>query len=198
MAKRKVNPGRSRGQKNLIRVDGGYVNQYGVYFTEEQRGELIKAVNRSNYQRKKMIAEEDSLNPKNSQLRLMGKESDFIISHQSKNMQRFKTMQEYERFMDKQSRIQSGEYQLEKARLYKRNFMEALKTTYGDDAKDIIMKVRMMKPEEYMRKVASDEKLEIRYVPSDMKVSGRLEQLRASLGMKPKDDYVDEFYEIPD
>lgn len=188
--------GRQPGRQNLKKVDGGYRNQHGVTFTEEQKKALDRAVNRSNYQRKKMMAEEDKLNPNAPQLRLMGKESDYIISRQSKSLQRFKSMEEYERFMDKQARIQSGEYLLDKARLYKRNFMKSLEETYGDEAKDIIMKVRMMKPEEYMKKVASDEVLEIRYVPSDMLVSGRLNQLRAALGMKLKEDWFTEEHDV--
>ena len=188
--------GRQPGRKNLVRVDGGYRNQHGVTFTAEQKKALERAVNRSNYQRKKMIAEEDSLNPNANQLRLMGKESDYIISRQSKSMQRFKSLEEYEQFMDKQARIQSGDYFLEKARLYKRNFTTSLLETYGDEAKDIAMKIRMMKPEEYMKKVASDEVLEIRYVPSDMLVSGRLNQLRAALGMKLKEDWPDEEFDV--
>lgn len=188
--------GRQPGRKNLKRVDGGYQNQYGVTFTEEHKKALEKAVNRSNYQRKKMMAEEEKLNPHASQLRLMGKESDFILSRQSKSLQRFKSMEEYDQFMEKQARIQSGEYLLDRARLYKRNFMKSLLDTYGDEAKDIVMKVRMMKPEEYMRMVAANEELEIRYVPSDMYVSGRLNQLRSILGMKLKDDWVDEEYDM--
>ena len=195
--------GRQEGRKNLKRVNGGFQNQHGVTFTPEQKRALERAVNRSNYRRKKMIAEYDEAGitstkkPDPNQLRLMGKdESDFIISRQSKSMQRFKSMEEYEQFMDKQARIQSGDYLLEKARLYKRNFMTSLTETYGDEAKDIVMKIRMMKPEEYMKKVASDEVLEIRYVPSDMQVSGRLNQLRAALGMKLKDEWFDEEYDV--
>lgn len=190
--------GRNPGRKNLTKTELGYLNQYGVQFTEEQKRALERAVDRSNYRRKKMIAEVDKVDQNANQLRLMGKESDFIISRQSKSLQRFKSMEDFERFMDKQDRIQSGEYLADRARMYKQNFSKALLETYGDEAKDIVMKVRMMKPEEYIKMVAEDEVLEIRYVPSDMKVSGRLNQLRAHLGMKLKEDWVDEIYEIPD
>lgn len=188
--------GRKPGTKNLKKVDGGYKNQYGVIFSEGQKKALERAVNRSNYKRKKMLAEEDKLNPNANQLRLMGKESDFIISRQSKSLQRFKSMAEFESYMDKQARIQSGEYLVEKARLYKRNFTKSLLETYGDEAKDIAMKIRMMKPADYMRMVASNEVLEIRYAPSDMPLSGRLNQLRAALGMKLKEEWVDEEFNI--
>lgn len=187
--------GRQTGRKNLKKVPGGFQNQHGVIFTQEQRKALERSVARSNYQRKKMKAEEDKLNPNASQLRLMGKESDFIISRQSKSLQQFKSMADYDKFMRKQERIQSGEHFLDKARLYKRNFIKSLLDTYGSEARDIAMKIRMMKPADYMRKVAADETLEIRFVPSDAKVSGRLNQIRAALGMKLKDEWNEEEFD---
>ena len=198
---RQYRGGREKDVKNLRRVDGGYKNQHGVTFTEEQKKALERAVNRSNYRRKKMSVEfygpPTTKRPDPNQLYLMGADhSDFIISRQSKSLQRFKSIEEYEQFMDKQARIQSGEYFRDKARLYKRNFITSLMETYGDEAKDIAMKIRMMKPEEYMKKVASDEVLEIRFVPSDMLVSGRLNQLRAALGMKLKDEWLSEEFDV--
>ena len=190
--------GRGTGKKNLKKVDGGLQNKHGVVFTPEQKKALERAVDRSNYRRKKMLEHEMRENPEQAQLsdlRTMGKESVYSISRQSKSLQRFKSMEEYEAYMDKQARIQSGEYQLERARHYKKNFIDSLLDTYGDEAKDIAMKVRMMKPDEYMLKVAGDEVLEISFVPSDRKVTGRLNQLRAHLGMKLKPEWPDEIEE---
>lgn len=187
--------GRQKGRRNLERVDGGLKNQHGVVFTEAQKKALERAVNSSNRKRKKMMAEEDKLNPNAPQLRLMGKESDFIITRQSKSLQQFRSMADYENYLKKQQAIQSGEYLRDRARLYKRNFTNALLNTYGPEARDIAMKIRMMKPEEYMKMVAANEELEIRYQPSDMKQTGRLNQLRTILGMRLKDDGFDEEYE---
>lgn len=186
--------GRTPGRKNLKRTDGGFQNQYGVTFTEEQKKALERAVNRSNYRIKKQVAEVDALNPNNAQLRLMGKESDFIITRQSKSLQRFKSMADYEAFMDKQARIQSGEYLEERTRLYKRNYMKALDNIFGDDAKDVKMKVRMMKPEQFRKLVESDELAEIGYIYDPSARAGKLNQIRASFGMKPKEE--DLFSEI--
>lgn len=180
--------GRQEGRKNLKRVDGGYQNQHGVTFTEEQKKALEKAVNRSNYRRKKQLAEVDRLNPNHAQLRLMGKESDFILSQQSKSLQRFKSMEDYEKFMDKQARIQSGEYLEDRTRLYKRNYMKALDNVFGDDAKDVKMRVRMMKPEKFRELVESDELAEINYIYDPSAKSGKLNQIRASFGMKQKEE----------
>ena len=185
--------GRQPGRSNLQKNAGGTVtNKHGVTFTEQQKKDLERSVARSNYIRKKQTAEVDKLNPQHNQLRLMGKQSDYILSRQSKSLQRFKSMEEYTAYMDKQARIQSGDYMADKARLYKRNFTSSLLETYGDDAKDIAMKIRMMKPEEYMKKVAENEELEISYTPSKQKREGRLNQLRAALGMKLKEEWGDE------
>ena len=180
--------GRSPGRKNLQKVDGGLRNQHGVTFTPEQKKALERAVDRSNYQRKKMLAEEERLNPNAPQLRLMGKESDFIISRQSKSLQRFKTMEDYEAYMDKQARIQSGEYLVERTRLYKRNYMQALDNVFGEDAKDVKMKVRMMKPEDFRKMVMRDELAEIGYIYDPSAKAGRLNQIRATFGMKQKEE----------
>ena len=181
--------GRSKDIKNLIRTDGGYTNQHGVTFSEEQKKALERAVNRSNYQRKKMLAEAEALNPHKTQLRLMEKEeSDFIISRQSKSLQQFKSMEAFERFMDKQERIRTGEYLDDATRLYKSNYMQALENAFGDEAKGIKMKIRMMKPEEYRKMVENDEFLEIGYLYEPDAVEGKLSQIRRSLNMKPVED----------
>lgn len=180
--------GRQEGIKNLTRVEGGYKNQHGVTFTEEQKKALERAVNRSNYQRKKQLEEVKKLRPQQSQLLTMGKESDFILSRQSKSLQRFKTMADYEAFMDKQARIQSGEYLEDRTRLYKRNYMKALDNVFGDAAKDVKMKVRMMKPDQFRQLVESDELAEINYVYDPQAKAGKLNQIRASFGMKQKEE----------
>lgn len=188
--------GRVEGKKNLKRVDGGYINKHGVYISEEQKKALERAVNKSNYRRKRDMAIEIDINKGKKDipnLRTMGRESVYSISRQSKSLQRFHSQAELEAYMDKQHRIHTGEYQLERARAYKRNFIESLLDVYGPDAMDIAMKVRMMKPDEYMRLVASDEVLEISYVDSDSYVNGRLNQLRAHLGMKLKDEHINEY-----
>ena len=189
--------GRKKGLPNLKKVDAGYQNQYGVTFTPEQKKALERAVDRSNYQRKKMLEKEGQLDrvvkgkptgQKVSQLQLMGKESDFIIARQSRSLQRFKSLEDYEVFMDKQARIQSGDYLLEQTRHYKRNHMKALENVFGDDAKDVIMKIRMMKPEQYRELIQKDEMLEVSYVYDPSARAGKLNQIRASLGMKQKDE----------
>lgn len=198
--------GRKKGLPNLQRTDGGYINQHGVFFTDEQKKALERSVQRSNYQRKKeleKIAQQPHvvggrvMSKDGRQLQTMNKENDLIIARQHRSLQKFQSMEDYEKFMRKQEAIQDGTYAVDKMRLYKRNFTESLLETYGDEAKDIAMKIRMMNPKDYMRMVASDEVLEIRFVPSDEKVQGRLNQIRAAMqrygvNIKLKEDWPDE------
>lgn len=183
-------PGRKEKIPNLKKVEGGFQNQYGVTFTPEQKKALENAVRRSNYARDKQIKAEDALvtpsGRSNAQMRIMGKESDFIIARQSRSLQGFKSMADYESFMDKQARIQSGKYLEDRTRLYKANHMQALKNVFGDDAKDVIMKIRMMPPEKYREMLQKDEFLEVSYVYDPSALSGKLNQIRQSLGMKTK------------
>lgn len=191
------------GRVNMRRVDGGWMNQHGVVFTDAERKAMKKATAASNAKRAAEIAAwteqphmvgGKQLSPDKSQLKLMGKETEFIVSQQHGDFQKFKTRADFEKYMKKQARIVSGEYERDKIRHYKRNFTTSLLETYGDDAKDIAMKVRMMPPEEYMRMVANDERLEIRFGQSDVKEVGRLNELRQALGMKLKDEWPDEEY----
>ena len=121
-------------------------------------------------------------------LQLMGKESDFIISRKSKSLQRFQSKEDYNRYMKNLARVNSPDYLDERTRLYKRNHIKALERVYGDDAKDVMMKIRMMKPEEYRKLLQSDEMLEVGFVYDPSSASGKLNQIRASLGMKLKED----------
>lgn len=196
--------GRKQGRKNLVKTDTGIINQYGVNFTNEEKKALESAVNSANRKRKKMLEQEAKLPRKVAgvdtgdtvaSLQLMGKESDFILQRKSKSLQRFKTREEYNRYMRNLERVNSRDYLTERIRLYKRNHMKAIENAYGDEAKDVVMKIRMMKPADYMRMVQSDEALEINYIYDPSARSGKINQLRASLGMKLKEStFEDEEY----
>lgn len=193
--------GRKKGAGNLSRVNGGYKNQHGITFSEAEKKALESAVNRANYKRKKMLAEEANLNrlvggkdtgQKVGQLQLMGKESDFIIARKTKSLQRFKSKDDYNRYMKNLERVNSPGYVDDRTRLYKRNHMKAIENVFGDDAKDVIMKIRMMKPEDYRKMIQQDENLEVSYIYDPSAAAGKLNQIRASLGMKLKEEYIEE------
>ncbi len=190
--------GRVEGRKNLKRTDRGtLINQHNVEFTEEEKKALERAVNRANTKRTKMMNDEAWLPRKKGgkdtgdnirSLQLMGKESDFIIQRKSKSLQRFKSKADYENYMKHLEHVNSPDYVEESVRAYKRNHMKALENVFGDMAKDVIMKIRMMKPMEYMRIVQSDEDLDIAYIYDPSQLEGRLNQIRTALGMKIKDE----------
>ena len=193
--------GRKKGRKNLVYTDDGVQNQYGVTFTMEEKKALESAVNAANRKRAKMLKTEAALPRKIAgtdtgdtvgQLQLMGKESDFILSRKTKSLQRFQTKADYERYMKNLAKVNSPDYITERVRMYKRNHMKAIENAYCDEAKDVVMKIRMMKPADYMRMVQSDEMLEINYIYDPSARSGKLNQLRASLGMKMKEESFDE------
>lgn len=197
--------GRSPGRKNLERVDGGLRNQYGVTFTQDEKKALEYAVNTANRKRARMLEQEAKL-PRMvggkdtgdtvASLQLMGKESDFILQRKTKSLQRFKTREDYDRYMKNLHRVNQRDYITERVRQYKRNHMKAIENAYGDEAKDVIMKIRMMKPKDYMRMVQSDEMLEISYIYDPSARSGKLNQMRASMGMKLKEEGMDELDEF--
>lgn len=176
------------GRVNMKRVEGGWMNQHGVVFTPEERKAIQRANRESNKIRDKQIAEVDSVNEHAQQLRLMGKDSDFIISRQTKSLQDFKSMEKFEQYMDKQARIQSGEYLEDATRLYKSNYMKALDNVFGDEAKGIKMKIRMMKPEDYRKAVEANEILEIGFPYGPDAIDDKLAQIRKALNMKPLDE----------
>lgn len=199
--------GRVEGRKNLKKLESGNVqNVHGIVFTPEEKKALEREVNKVNAKRKRQLQAEAKLERKVggvdtgdtvASLQQMGKESDFIIARRSKSLQRFATKEQYSEYMDSLKKINSPTYIDDRTRMYKRNHMKAIQEAYGDDAKDVLMKIRMMKPEEYRKLVQSDENLEIGYIYDPSQRAGKLNQIRASLGMKLKDedDYLPDPYE---
>ena len=184
-------PGRKEKIPNLKKVEGGFQNQHGVVFTPEQKKALELSVRRSNYARDKQIKAEGAMvsasGRSNAQLRIMGQESDFIISRQARSLQGFKSMEEYEAFMDRQARIQSGEYLSDRTKLYKENHIKALENVFGDTAKDVVEHIRNMDEKVYREMLQKDEFLEVGYIYDPSAMAGKLNQIRRSLKMAGKE-----------
>lgn len=178
-------PGRKKKIPNLKRVEGGFQNQYGVTFTAEQKKALENAVRRSNYAREKQLNKE--IGPKNELKRYMSQESDFIITRQSRSLQGFKSMADYEAFMDKQARIQSGEYLDDRTKLYQANHIMAIENVFGDSAKDVVEFLRNMDLREYRAMAKKDIFLEVNYIYDPSAMEGKLNQIRKSLKMAEKE-----------
>lgn len=194
--------GRQEGRKNLKKLDSGnLLNQHGVEFTPMDKKRLESLVNSANRKRRNMLKAEGEL-PLNvsgrptgvtvGHLQTMGKESDFILARKTKSLQRFKSREQYESYVRNLERVNSPTYIDDRTRQYKRNHMKALEDAFGDEAKDIIMKIRMMKPEEYRKTVASDETLEVSYIYDPSTRSAKLNEIRSALGMKLKEEEYEE------
>ena len=194
------------GRQNLKHLgDGRVKNQHGVVFSDAERKRLDTLVVRANRLRSQQLKEAATLprmvrgEPTGDTLATklqMGFESDFIIAKKSRSLQRFQSKAEYTRYTKYLEKVLSPEYLDERTRLYKRNYMAALERVHGDNAKDVKMRVRMMKPSEFRKLIEQDELLEINEVYAAQDKAAELERLRASFGMKSKDD--DPFYEYED
>lgn len=207
------NAGRQKGVKNLKRIDGGYLNQKGVFFTETEKKALESAVRKSKRKQKQLRALFDPLPYKIEgretgatvgQMRLMNKELDFSIADKSASLQRFQSKEEFDRYMKNLNRVNSKNYVADRARLYKRNYQTALTDPHSglglayDDVSDILMKIRTMKPEDYIQQVASNEELEIGYLYDDGNgsIANKLNAIRSALGLKHRE--LDNYWEGDD
>ena len=197
--------GRQQGRKNLKRLDDGRMkNQHGVVFTDADKRALASKVNSANRRRRQQLKEVATL-PRTirgvntgdtlaTKLQ-MGYESDFIITPKTKSLQRFTSRDQFDNYLAYLDRVNSKDYLDERTRLYKRNYIKAIDDVHGDDAKDIKMKIRMMRPAEFRKLIEGEELAEINdvYAPED-KAASR-EKLRAVFGMKSKEDDALENYD---
>ena len=205
--------GRQKGVKNLKRIDGGYLNQNDVFFSEKEKKALESAVRKSKRKQKELREIFDPLPYKIQgretgatvgEMRLLGKEADFSIADKTASLQRFKSHEEYDRYMKNLSRVNSKGYIGDRARMYKRNYQTALTDPHSglglayDDVSDILMKIRTMKPEEYIQRVASNEELEIGYLYDDGNgsIEQKLNSIRSALGLKHRE--LDNYWEGDD
>ena len=197
--------GTRAGRKNLKYLSNGKIkNQHGVTFTVKEKRALESAVNQANRKRANQLKEAATL-PRlvrgrdtgdTLQTKLeMGFESDFIISKKSKSLQRFTSKEQYSKYMKYLKTVNSPAYLDERTRLYKRNYIKALEDVHGDAAKDIKMKVRMMKPKDFRKMVEQEELVEIGDIYDEQDKAAARERLRASFGMKSKEDDAFENYD---
>lgn len=192
-------PTTRKGRKNLRRDDAGnLVNQHGVKFTDAEKRALTNAVKAVNRKHEKMLGESDKWErivdgeptgqTLQQQRQNMGKPREMIIAKRSNSMQRFRSREQFEKYMDELNRINRDpdEYINSRIREYKRNYIKALEDAYGDShyIADIKMRIRTMKPDEYMKLVSTNEDLEIGYVYPDKEGGGKLDVIRKQLGLK--------------
>ena len=183
-----------KGRKNLNRVGDSYFNEHRVEITVDEKRELENLVRRANRKNKKMSEEwlNKPYTPYGVDTGLTNRdrhafsrdpnhiESDFIISRRSASLQQFKTRESFEGYVDSLKKVVDPKFIEKATRSYKRNYMAALENVFGDDAKDIKMKVRMMKPDQFREMIERDDIREIGFIYGEEHRDARLEAIRAS------------------
>lgn len=178
-------------------------NREGVRITLAEREYLVALTEKANQKREEMMQKLYPLPRKIEGEEVggtvgdlhhrMGKETDFILSEKTRTWQDFTTKEAFDRYINRLEVINDPDYIVKRIRLYKKNFMKSLLSVYGPQAMDIAMKVRMMKPEQYMELVEADESLQIGYYADSTDYQpGMLNKIRRTLGMKEKEEWVEE------
>lgn len=187
--------GRVKGEKNLLRLeDGSIQNKHGITFTEAEKKALESAVNTANRKRARMLKAESELTGVDlGTMKLMGKESDFILAPKSKSLQRFESKAEFENYLDNLREVNDRGYIDKRTEAYRENYFTSLDRAFGDDAKDIKDKLSELSPKEYRELVAKhDDTLEIGYMYLASKRTEKLNEIRSALGLEtlevPEDD----------
>lgn len=203
---RKKKAGSRAGKKNLIRTDDLITNQYGVQITPEEARIMRNMVQTVNRKRKKMIDQfkeqplfygRRQLPEDRQQLALMGEELDLTIRKRSMSLNQFRSRADFERFMRNTERAASADYVEYRAKLYKKNYMEALKNQYGEFPellKGALMKVRMTPLKKFAELVGTDR---LGQIKEHYSLGGKLERLKAlreKLGLRNPDYDEDEEY----
>lgn len=179
--------GRTPKSKNLVRVEDGFKNKYGVIFSEAEKKALETAVNTANRKRNRMLAQEAEATGTDIQIiRIMDKESDFILAPKSKSLQQFKSKEDFENYLANVRNVNRREYVDERTEQYRTNYGTALDNAFGDDAKDIKEALNAMSPKEYREFVAQhDDVLEIGYIYLPSKRTEKLNEIRSAIGLDP-------------
>lgn len=186
--------GKVAGRKNLIKnSDGTITNQHGVVFSQEDKKALERAVNASNYQRKAKLDKWEKARIENAQHFAWGKEPEFIITRQSKSLQRFHSREDFEAYLQKQADIKSGAYLDYRTSIYKDNYCTALETVFGDDAADIQNVIQQMDNARFRYLVEAEKLPDIHYIYSAEKRAAKLSELRALFNMLNTEDYIEPY-----
>ena len=131
------------------------------------------------------------------QLALMGEELDLMIRKRSGSLNQFRSQEDFKRFMRNVEKAASKDYEQYRAKLYKQNYMEALKNQYGEFPellKGALMKVRMTPLNKFAELVGTDR---LGQIKEHYSLGGKLERLKAlreKLGLRNPDYDEDEEY----
>lgn len=197
---------RGRTGPNLKRDNGTIINQYGVKINEDEARRLRNLVQRVNRKRDKMLQQfkdkplyygTQRLDASREQLMLMGDELDLIIKKRSTSVNRFQSKREFNSYMNTLEKVMKTDYIEHRAKVYKKNLMTRLKEQYGmypDLLKGVLMRIQMMKIEDFATNIGSDQIFQIK---NHYGLYGQLQTLKAlreKLGLSNPDYDEDEEY----
>lgn len=191
--KKEVVTGRRGG--NLKSVDGGFMNNQGVFFTLEEKKALESAVNTANRKRARMLDTEGKLPRKyggkelgetiGESVRTMNHTSDFILAPKSKSLHQFTSKKGYYVYLNNLRRVNDRNYIDVRVMQYKTNFCAGLRNAFGEDAEPIVETIMGMSNAEYMEKVEGDETLEFGYLYGPDPYYVKLNHIRGAVGLPP-------------
>lgn len=164
--------GRKSGVGNLEKIEGGVRNRYGVEFTNAEQKALKTAVDTANRKRNRMLKAEAQLprmiggketGDTKAALHLMGQESDFILAKKTKSLQRFRSKDEFERYMANLRRVNQRDYIKKRVQQYQKNHATSVLRELNDA--ETAAKIAALDPSDYMRvSEMYEDELEIHYV----------------------------------
>ena len=179
-----------KGNKNLVKLDDGVKNKYGVIFTDEEKRALESKVNSANAKRRKLLKD------RNSDIRTIfgvaqdynvGDDftsRDFLFAKKTKSLQRFKTKQEYDTYINYLNRVNQRDYIDKKLSIYKDNYIKAIDKTFSSDGKQAIEKIKNLNLNGFAKLMNSELYSGISYIYSFEEYQIRLEGLNAILGVE--------------
>lgn len=171
--------GRKKGQKNLKKVGKKFENQYGVLFTENEKKKLESLVNTVNRKRKSIMTDERKKDVRSAlgvhpdfeygvhpEKNLWATGADTLLTRsRSKSLQRFKTKDEYRKYMKELKNLSSKDYVTKRMKLHKKNKIKALKSVIGEH--DIVKGLRKFSEKEWGEIIAKNLLPEVHFLNSD-------------------------------
>jgi hypothetical protein len=179
-----------KGSKNLIKLNGDLVNQHGVVFTEAEKKALEYKVNSAMAKRRRILKDKNSAVrtilgvPQDYTVGQDFDSNDFMMSKKSKSLNKFKTRQAYEIYMNNLERITKKDYIDKKLQTYKNNFETAIKKTFGSDGNKAIKQLQKMSLSDFTNLVNSEMYARIQYIYSKEEYQVSLEVLNTILGVE--------------
>lgn len=191
-----------KGRKNLNRAGDSFFNEHRVEITVEEKRQLENLVRKVNRKREKQIDEwlEKPYTPSGVDTGLKNKDrhafasdrrfidDDFILSRRSASLQRFKTREQFDAYIERLEKVTSEGYMEERTAQYQENYITALGNVFGEQSEDVAEYIRSLSPDEFRELVQKDEIREISFIYDPKRAHEKLEAIRHSYGLPSIED----------